>query len=280
VICSGDLALSGSDAQFLTIGRFLARLAPTPVLVIPGNRDLPELAYRKIDPDGHTIFPAPRLDVMGMTNEDTVPDGARAHPARHPLWDSIRHELGSASPMPATERLGEPVRPESPIAFARAFGSCNPSIVTDRFCAVGINACRKFRSTSRAAAEQTFGAAAPNIPRIVAVHHPVLPAPGRFWRARNDMPRNAGDLLQFLGDMQVDLVCTGHLHRSHTGVVGLDGASMQVSMAPMLAMASHKKHRGYHLIEISGGPPRKVVVRPVRTETPDAARETDGPAGV
>lgn len=55
VVLSGDITQRATRAQFAAAARFVAQLAPAPVIAIPGNHDIPlfNLAARLFNPYGH-----------------------------------------------------------------------------------------------------------------------------------------------------------------------------------------------------------------------------------
>jgi 3',5'-cyclic AMP phosphodiesterase CpdA len=84
VVVSGDLTQRARRAQFLEARRFLDRL-PAPLLVVPGNHDVPlfNLAARFLDPlagfrrhiqeDLEPVYESPPLIAVGLNSARTVP---------------------------------------------------------------------------------------------------------------------------------------------------------------------------------------------------------------
>lgn len=235
VLVSGDLSASGVEREFEEVAELLAVLGDVPVVITPGNRDLPELELREL-----------------WENDDEDEGTSK--------WAHVKRGFASLGEARAAERLlvGDPT---SSVAFVRSFGACNFWHVSDEETIVSLNSNRKVYRTPLEAAGSLFRKSAPEAVRIVMCHHPFLPVPLRPWESDIDMPRNAGDVLRVLLDSKVDLVGTGHLHRSHTGIIGLDGRAVQVSLAPTLIYATRKKDRGYHVIRTDGPRPTIEAVR-------------------
>jgi 3',5'-cyclic AMP phosphodiesterase CpdA len=245
VVHTGDVTATGSDDEFGRSAELFAAIAPIPFLVVPGNRDVPELALRFIDED------------------DSDPDSE--------AWQLAKRSLASSGPMPRADALCQPAWRGNHTAFARAFGSCNPVLMGDAVCVVGLNTNRKVYEPALEAARAAFGAAADGVPRVMACHHPVLPVPDRPWESREDTARNNGSVLELALQCEVGLICTGHLHRAHTGIAGLDGRRAHVSMAPTLTFSTRKKDRGFHVVEIEEG--QEPRFSPVRSDDPAVLAE-------
>ncbi|MCB0880429.1 MAG: metallophosphoesterase [Thermoleophilia bacterium] len=260
VVHSGDVTSSGTDAEFARAAEVLELVGSLPLIVVPGNRDVRELALRSADVSAY----AHDHDESGESDDDE--DVVR--------WQQTKRSLASSGPMPRAGSLCQPEWNANGTAFARAFGSCNPVLSTTRVCAVGLNTNRKVYANALETARAAFGAAEPGAVRILVGHHPVLGVPDRPWESLEDVARNNGSVLELALQCDVDLICSGHLHRSHTGVAGLDARQVELSMAPTLTLSSRKKDRGFHLIELRSGAPATFQV--VRNDDPEAlARRQD-----
>jgi 3',5'-cyclic AMP phosphodiesterase CpdA len=239
IILSGDLSATGSDAEFVEVAELLAVFGDVPVIVTPGNRDLPE------------------LDLREMWEIDDEDEGTHK-------WEDVKAGLAStAEARVASDLLAGDE--SSPVGFVRAFGACGFWWSDDDCAVVSLNSNRKVYRAPLEAAATVLRRAAPEALRIAVCHHPFTPVPARPWESDIDTPRNAGDVLRALLEARVDITCTGHLHRSHTGVLGIDGRAMQLSMAPTLIYSTRKKDRGYHLLRRTG---EHLEVEAVHTREP------------
>jgi hypothetical protein len=64
------------------------------------------------------------------------------------------------------------------------------------------------------AAARQMRRAAPGALRVFALHHGLLPVPGRKLRD-GDLTHRSGDVLALLADLRVDLALHGHIHRAN-----------------------------------------------------------------
>ncbi len=229
VVVSGDLTDDGSRDCFAEVTELLAPLEGTPTIVVPGNRDV-----RQCLPEGRPAGQLRRA-VRSMREVDA-------------------HDLvvGDAP---------------SPLEFARWFGAANLVHRTDRLVVVGIDTNRSVPRRVLASAREAFLAAPAGAMRVLVQHHPLLPVPDKKL-AGGDITRNAGDLIELAVEAGVDVICSGHHHRSHVASIHWEGTHVQLSMAPMLAVSSDRKHRGYHLIEQVPGGTR---IQAIRTDLPAPA---------
>ena len=72
----------------------------------------------------------------------------------------------------------------------------------------------RLRSESLERAARAMRRARPGALRVFALHHGLLPVPGRKLRD-GDLSHRSGDVLALLTDLGVDLALHGHVHRAH-----------------------------------------------------------------
>jgi predicted phosphodiesterase len=97
--------------------------------------------------------------------------------------------------------------------FVARFGPTEPVLEDRRFVAVGVQSTPKLSSESLARAARRLRRSNGEV-RIFALHHGLLPVPGRKLRD-GDLVARAGDVLSLLCDLRVDLVLHGHVHRAN-----------------------------------------------------------------
>ncbi len=186
VVVSGDITQRAKAGEYRAAQRFLARLSPRPLVVTAGNHDVP--LYRVWE----RIFAPYRQYRTHIADRlDTVLDVGRAPRAEHP---------------PAPGRAG------APSAAEKAPGA--------RFVALNSSAPRSAIVNGRLAASQlefaakAFAVVRPPDLRVLVVHHNLVgPRDGEVPL----LPR-ARRVLCAVGEWGVDLVLSGHIHRSHLGV--------------------------------------------------------------
>jgi 3',5'-cyclic AMP phosphodiesterase CpdA len=79
---------------------------------------------------------------------------------------------------------------------------------------VGVSSTPRLRSETLEVAARQLRAAGPGALRLFALHHGLLPVPGRKLRD-GDLSHRAGDVLALLLDHDVDLALHGHIHRAN-----------------------------------------------------------------
>ncbi|MBB4265141.1 metallophosphoesterase family protein [Roseospira visakhapatnamensis] len=214
VVVSGDLTQRGRHRQFREARAFLDRLA-RPVLVVPGNHDVPAWnlvsrflrPYRRftrhITPDLSPLVTTDTLAILGLNT------ARRA--VRHWNW---------------------------------ALGSINA---------------RQLAEAARLLGEHGDGGRL----RVVVTHHPVVLPP--FHRS-GPMLFNADRALSAFAANQVDLMISGHLHRTHAAVISVPrvtagGAGPSWAMVVVQAGSAtstrlRDEPNGYNLLDMSTTPPR------------------------
>jgi 3',5'-cyclic AMP phosphodiesterase CpdA len=193
VIVTGDLSAGGRPDDLDEVADELARLRAVPRIVIPGNRDLEpsigppgEATPRPIDSDLDYFLALEPAMTLGF--DDDRADGAP--PARSPE-----------------------------AAFIARFGGLDAQYRAPGIHVVAVNSTPRLRSEALERASRRLRRAAPGTLRVFALHHGLLPVPGRKLRD-GDLTNRSGDLLALLCDLEVDLALHGHIHRAHAWQVG------------------------------------------------------------
>jgi predicted phosphodiesterase len=120
--------------------------------------------------------------------------------------------------------------------------------------------------------------------RLFVTHRSLLPVPRKKLK-KGDLLPNAGDILDQLTAVHVDLVLCAHLHRAHTWTLGGTAHTMHVVNTPSLLDRSPKNDTGMLIIDIHSGErlhvqhqgldgtlPRMLVDAPLReSHAPSAA---------
>ncbi len=183
VVVTGDLSADGRAGQLDDVRDALATLRPLPLLVIPGNRDMEptsgppgEAEPLPADSDLDFFLALEPALALGFEDEDSV--------------------------------QGDPAA-----RFVARFGPTESVVENDQFVAVGVQSTPKLSSESLARAARRLRRSDGAI-RIFALHHGLLPVPGRKLRD-GDLVARAGDVLSLLCDLDVDLVLHGHIHRAN-----------------------------------------------------------------
>lgn len=217
ILITGDLTNDGLDEQFQRVKRFISGLDFCPVLVIPGNRD-----------QSRTIVPAPversdleyflltHPDPMTMFEEFESPESVN-HGRQGKYFDHFD----------ATE------------FFYRERG----------IAAVGVNSTPEITPRQIENATQHFNKGPASEFRIFCAHHSFLPVPTKKLRSGDVVPR-AADILQSLIELNVNLLCCGHIHRSHVWELSDGRHRLLCCNAGSLLDTSGKKDNGYLEIEV------------------------------
>ncbi len=183
VVVTGDLSADGRTDQLDDVRDMLRRLSDIPMLIVPGNRDL-----------------EPSSGPPGEAQPLPVDSDLDYFLALEPALALGFEDEGEAESDPAAR-------------FVARFGPTEPIVEDDRFVAVGVQSTPKLTSESLARAARRLRRSAGPL-RIFALHHGLLPVPGRKLRD-GDLVARAGDVLSLLCDLRVDLVLHGHVHRAN-----------------------------------------------------------------
>ncbi len=189
VVVTGDLTADGRPSELDAVAEALAGLDPIPRVVIPGNRDL--------------------AASVG------VPGDARPSPVDSDLDYFLALEPALSLGLDAEAAPSEGGPAESPAdRFAARFGGLESVFAGDLVHIVGVDSNPRLRSESLERAARSLRRARPGALRVFALHHGLLPVPGRKVR-EGDLAHRAGDVLALLTDLGVDLALHGHVHRAH-----------------------------------------------------------------
>jgi len=183
VVVSGDLSADGRSGQLDEVRDILGRLDRIPMLVVPGNRDL-----------------EPSAGPPGESQPLPVDSDLDFFLALEPALALGFEDEGDGESDPGHR-------------FVARFGPTEPVLEDDRFVAVGVQSSPKLSSESLARAARRLRRSDGRV-RIFALHHGLLPVPGRKLRD-GDLVARAGDVLSLLCDLRVDLVLHGHVHRAN-----------------------------------------------------------------
>ncbi|HLX59347.1 MAG TPA: metallophosphoesterase [Ktedonobacteraceae bacterium] len=217
ILITGDLTNDGLDEQFEPIKRFVSSLDFCEVLLIPGNRD----AARTIVP---TATERSDLEYFLLTH----PEPANYLDEMDTFENVNRGRQGKFfDHFEATE------------FYYRANG----------IAAVGLNSTPEITPRQMEQVAQHFSKGKPGELRIFCAHHSFLPVPTKKLKPGDTVPR-AADILQTLIELNVDLLCCGHIHRSHVWDLSDGRHRLLCCNAGSLLDSSGKKDNGYLEIEI------------------------------
>ena len=217
ILITGDLTNDGLDEQFQRVKRFIASLDFCTVLNIPGNRDSAKTiipsAVEQSDLEYFLLtHPEP---VNALDEMDTLENVNRGRQGKY--FDHFE----------ATE------------FFYRANGVA----------AVGLNSTPEITPRQMEMTVQHFNKGQPGELRIFCAHHSFLPVPTKKLKPGDTVPR-AADILQTLIELNVDLLCCGHIHRSHVWDLSDGRHRLLCCNAGSLLDSSGKKDNGFLEMEI------------------------------
>jgi 3',5'-cyclic AMP phosphodiesterase CpdA len=192
VVVTGDLSADGRPSELEAVADELDRFVGIPVVAIPGNRDLVptvgppgEARSLPVDSDLDYFLALEPSLTLGFDDPGRTDRSARDLPAADPESEWVARFGG-----PAVVHAGSDVH------------------------VVAVNSTPRLRSEALEAAARDLRAAAPGALRVFALHHGLLPVPGRKLRD-GDLSHRSGDVLALLTDIGVDLALHGHIHRAH-----------------------------------------------------------------
>ncbi len=200
VVVTGDLSADGRPEQLDEVAAALDRLGGAPRIVVPGNRDL--------EPSGGP------------------PGEARPLPAGSDLDYFLTLEPALALGLEDEEAA----TPGPAERFAARFGPPEPTYGDERVQVVTVDSTSRLRPEALDRVARRMRRARPGAVRVFALHHGLLPVPGRKLRD-GDLAGRSGDLLALLCDLRVDLALHGHVHRAHAWRISSGGHGLVVASA-------------------------------------------------
>ena len=212
ILITGDLTNDGLDEQFQRVKRFIDSLDFCTVLVIPGNRD-----------QARTIVPVPAersdLEYFLLTHPEPV---------------TLLDEMDSIEGV-SRGRQGK---------FFDHFAATEFFYRANGVAAVGLNSEPDITPRQLDMMVQHFNKGEPGEYRIFCAHHSFLPVPTKRLKPGDVVPR-AADILQTLIELNVDLLCCGHIHRSHVWDLSDGRHRLLCCNAGSLLDTSGKKDNGF-----------------------------------
>ncbi|MFI5198781.1 MAG: metallophosphoesterase family protein [Candidatus Limnocylindrales bacterium] len=238
VVVTGDLSADGRPAELDAVALELARFDPVPRVILPGNRDL----VPSVGPPGE----------------------ARPLPADSDLDFFLALEPALGFGFDEADQADVPER-DPAARFAARFGPLATDRADPRFEVVGINSTGRLRPAVAGRAAHRLGHAPGQAVRIVALHHGLLPVPGRKLR-EGDLASQAGDLLAWFLELKVDLVLHGHIHRAHAWLVS-DGHHQTVVASAGALVNDGRRDSSFNEIRLADGK-LEIYLRSVATGEP------------
>ena len=204
-VVTGDLSADGRAEQLDEVADELSRFGAVPRLVVPGNRDL-----------------QPSVGAPGEARPLQVDSDLDYFLALEPALTLGFDEPGREA------AAGDPEA-----TWTARFGGLGPSYGDANVHVVGVTTAPRLRSEALERAARQMRRAAPGALRILALHHGLLPVPGRKLRD-GDLTHRAGDVLTLMADLRVDLALHGHIHRANAWQLSDGRATMVVASAGAL----------------------------------------------
>ena len=211
VIVTGDLSADGRPSELHEVARELARFGAIPRVVIPGNRDL-----------------EPSVGPPGEARPLPVDSDLDYFLALEPALTLGFDESGRGSMEGDGPGDGDPEA-----AWIARFGGIADGHAGTDVHVVAVNSTPRLRSEGLEVAARQMRRAAPGALRIFALHHGLLPVPGRKLRD-GDLTHRSGDVLALLADLGVDLALHGHIHRANAWQLSDGRGSVVVASAGAL----------------------------------------------
>ena len=215
VVVTGDLSADGRPTELDAVGRELARFGDVPRVVIPGNRDLEP----SVGPPG---------EARPLPVDSDLDYFLALEPALTLGFDELRHGGAETDPGVGT---ADDADPEG--AWAARFGGPAQVHKGAEVHVVGVSSTPRLRSEALEVAARQMRRAAPGALRVFALHHGLLPVPGRKLR-EGDLSHRSGDVLALLADLHVDLALHGHIHRANAWQLSDGRGSLVVASAGAL----------------------------------------------
>lgn len=219
ILITGDLTRDGRADQFAFVRRFIDDLSFCHVLTIPGNRD------------------ASRTITASLNDYKNLEYYLLTHPDPLTLLDELDSQESDSSKVR---------RPEK---FFEHFESAEFFYRDTQIAATGLHSTPEITTRQMELASQHFLNGHPGELRVFCAHHSFLPVPTKKLKPGDTVPRSA-DILQTLIELNVDLLCCGHIHRSHVWDLSDGKHRLLCCNAGSLLDTSGKKDNGYLEIEI------------------------------
>ncbi|HEY0757102.1 MAG TPA: metallophosphoesterase [Ktedonobacteraceae bacterium] len=219
ILITGDLTRDGRDEQFAYVRRFIDDLSFCHVLVIPGNRD------------------AARTVTASMNDYKDLEYYLLTHPEPLVVLDELDSQEAENDKVRHTEK------------FFEHFENAEFFYRDSQIAATGLHSTPEITTRQMELASQHFTNGHPGELRIFCAHHSFLPVPTKKLKPGDTVPRSA-DILQTLIELNVDLLCCGHIHRSHVWDLSDGNHRLLCCNAGSLLDTSGKKDNGYLEIEI------------------------------
>lgn len=219
ILITGDLTRDGRAEQFARVRRFIDGLNFCQVLSIPGNRD------------------ASRTAVASPNDYKNLEYYLATHPDPLSLLDEMESQARGGG---KTKRAD---------VFFEHFENAEFFYRDSRLAATGLHSTPEITTLQMELAAQHFLNGQPGELRVFCAHHSFLPVPTKKLKPGDTVPRSA-DILQTLIELNVDLLCCGHIHRSHVWDLSDGGHRLLCCNAGSLLDTSGKKDNGYLEIEI------------------------------
>jgi 3',5'-cyclic AMP phosphodiesterase CpdA len=249
VVVSGDLSADGRPAELDAVAAELERFGPIPRVVVPGNRDL-----------------VPSVGPPGEARPLPVDSDLDFFLALEPALGFGFDESTSVPP------AGLDADPET--RFSSRFGRLDARYGDSRIQLVAVNSTPRLRSAELERAARRLRRTPDGVFRIFALHHGLLPVPGRKLRD-GDLANRAGDLLALLLELKVDLVLHGHIHRAHAWLVS-DGHHQTVVASAGALVNDGRRDASFNEIVVEDGR-LEVRRRSVATGEPSLLFKTTRP---
>jgi predicted phosphodiesterase len=220
ILITGDLTRDGRADQFARVRRFIDSLDFCHVLTIPGNRDAGKIA----------------------TSSANEYKDLEYFLATHPDPLSLLAEIDE-------RREQEDSKARRIELFFEHFENAEFFYRDSQIAAVGLQSMPEISTRQMEVATQHFLNGQPGEMRIFCAHHSFMPVPTKKLKPGDTVPRSA-DILQTLIELNVDLLCCGHIHRSHVWDLSDGNHRLLCCNAGSLLDTSGKKDNGYLEIEI------------------------------
>jgi 3',5'-cyclic AMP phosphodiesterase CpdA len=248
IVVTGDLSADGRPSELDAVAEELERFGPIPRVVVPGNRDL----VPSVGPPGE----------------------ARPLPVDSDLdfFLALEPALGFGFDEGPSVAAGPDADPE--VRFSSRFGRLDARFAAPRIQLVAVNSTPRLRPAELERAARRLRRSPAGAFRIFALHHGLLPVPGRKLRD-GDLANRSGDLLALLLELKVDLVLHGHIHRAHAWLVS-DGHHQTVVASAGALVNDGRRDASFNEILVEDGR-LEVRRRSVATGEPSLLFQTTRP---